>query len=58
MDEKAAAVQAFARSVVPHLAAGRVRPVIDRVFPIAEAAAAFDHLAAPGKLGKVLLELA
>jgi putative PIG3 family NAD(P)H quinone oxidoreductase len=58
VEEKAAAVQAFARSVVPHLAAGRVRPVIDRVFPIAEAAAAFDHLAAPGKLGKVLLELA
>jgi NADPH2:quinone reductase len=58
MEEKAAAVQAFARSVVPQLAAGRVRPVIDRVFPIAEAAAGFDHLAAPGKLGKVLLELA
>jgi putative PIG3 family NAD(P)H quinone oxidoreductase len=57
MEEKAAAVQAFARSVVPHLAAGRVRPVIDRVFPIADAAAAFDHLAAPGKFGKVLLEL-
>jgi NADPH:quinone reductase-like Zn-dependent oxidoreductase len=58
MEEKAAAVQAFARAVVPHLAAGRVRPVIDRVFPIADAVAAFDHLAAPGKLGKVLLELA
>jgi NADPH2:quinone reductase len=58
MDEKAAAVQAFARSVVPQLASGRVRPVIDRVFPVAVAAAAFDHLAAPGKLGKVLLELA
>jgi NADPH:quinone reductase-like Zn-dependent oxidoreductase len=50
-------VQAFAHSVVPHLAAGRLRPVIDRVFPVAEAAAALDHLAAPGKLGKVLLEL-
>jgi NADPH2:quinone reductase len=57
MEDKAAAVQAFAHSVVPHLAAGRLRPVIDRVFPVAEAAAALDHLAAPGKLGKVLLEL-
>jgi NADPH:quinone reductase-like Zn-dependent oxidoreductase len=57
MEDKAAAVQAFARSVVPHLASGRLRPVIDRVFPVAEAAAALDHLAAPGKLGKVLLEL-
>jgi NADPH2:quinone reductase len=58
LEEKAVAVQAFARSVVPHLAAGRARPVIDRIFPIAEAAAALDYLAAPGKLGKVLLELA
>jgi NADPH2:quinone reductase len=57
MEDKAAAVQAFAHSVIPHLAAGRLRPVIDRVFPVAEAAAALDHLAAPGKLGKVLLEL-
>jgi len=57
MEEKAAAVQAFARSVVPHLAAGRARPVINRVFPVAEAAAAFEHLSAPGKLGKVLLEM-
>jgi NADPH:quinone reductase len=56
VEEKAAAVQAFARSVVPLLAAGRAMPEIDRVFPAAEAAAAFDYLAVPGKAGKVLLE--
>jgi NADPH:quinone reductase-like Zn-dependent oxidoreductase len=56
MDEKAAAVQLFARSVVPLLAAGRVTMAIDRVFPAAEAAAAFDYLAQPGKFGKILLE--
>jgi NADPH:quinone reductase len=55
-EQKAAAVQAFAHQVVPLLASGRVRPIVDRVFPAAEAVAAFDHLAAPGKLGKVLLE--
>src|SRR5689334_12045384 len=54
MEEKAAAVQAFARGVVPLLAEGRVSPPIDRVFPAEDAAAAFDHLAAPGKFGKVL----
>ena len=54
MEEKAAAVQAFARSVVPLLAAGRVAPAIDRVFSAAEAAAAFDYLARPGKSGKIL----
>jgi NADPH:quinone reductase len=56
MEEKAAAVQAFARQVVPQLASGRVRSLIDRVFPAAAAAEAFDHLAAPGKFGKVLLD--
>jgi NADPH:quinone reductase-like Zn-dependent oxidoreductase len=58
MEEKAAAVQAFARGVVPLLAEGRLAPPIDRVFPAADAAAAFDHLAAPGKFGKVLLQFA
>jgi NADPH:quinone reductase-like Zn-dependent oxidoreductase len=56
LEEKAAAVQAFARSVVPLLAAGRALPEIDRVFPAAEATAAFDHLVKPGKTGKILLE--
>jgi len=56
LEEKAAAVQAFDRSVVPLLAAGRALPDIDRVFPADEAAAAFDYLTKPGKSGKVLLD--
>jgi NADPH:quinone reductase len=56
LEEKAAAVQAFDRSVVPLLAAGRALPDIDRVFPAAEATAAFDYLTKPGKAGKVLLD--
>ena len=56
IEEKAAAVQAFARSVVPLLAAGRALPEIDRVFPAAEVTAAFDHLVKPGKTGKILLD--
>jgi NADPH2:quinone reductase len=56
MEEKAAAVQSFARSVLPLLAAGQVAPVIDRVFSAADAADAFDYLARPGKSGKILLE--
>jgi NADPH2:quinone reductase len=58
LEEKASAVQAFARSVVPMLAAGRGLPDIDRVFPAGQVTAAFDHLARPGKTGKVLLEFA
>ena len=56
LEEKAAAVNAFAREVVPHLATGRIAPLVDRVFPAGEAAAAFDRLQEPGKLGKVLLD--
>jgi NADPH:quinone reductase len=56
MEEKAAAVQSFARSVLPLLAAGQVAPVVDRVFSAADAADAFDFLARPGKSGKILLE--
>ena len=56
LEEKAAAVQAFAREVVPHLATGRIVPIVDRVFPAEQAAAAFDRMQEPGKLGKVLLD--
>lgn len=56
LEEKAAAMRAFEREVLPHLANGRLRPLVDRIFPAAEAAAAFDRLAGPGKLGKVLLD--
>jgi NADPH:quinone reductase len=56
MEDKAVAVQLFARSVVPLLAAGRVTMAIDRVFPAADAAGAFDYLARRGKYGKILLE--
>ena len=55
LEEKALAVQAFAREVVPLLADGRVRAIVDRVFPPEEAAEAFDYMAGSGKFGKVLL---
>jgi NADPH:quinone reductase len=55
LEEKADAVQAFAHDVVPLFAAGPLRAVIDRVFPVEEAADAFDHMAGSGKFGKVLL---
>jgi NADPH:quinone reductase-like Zn-dependent oxidoreductase len=36
---------------------GRLRPAIDSVFPLADARAAFERLAARGKSGKVVLRL-
>jgi NADPH2:quinone reductase len=56
-EEKAALVQEFGRRVVPLLASGRARALVDRTFPLAEAADALDYIRAPGKLGKVLLDM-
>ncbi|MGE0797244.1 MAG: zinc-binding dehydrogenase [Lautropia sp.] len=55
--EKARAVAAFARQVVPHLASGRLRVLIDTVIPIEDFAAARRRLEAPGKRGNILLDL-
>lgn len=56
LEGKANAVQAFVRAVVPLLEQGRVAPRVERVFEASDAAAAFDHLSTPGKIGKILLE--
>jgi NADPH:quinone reductase-like Zn-dependent oxidoreductase len=55
LEEKAAAVQAFGHDVVPFLADGRARGIVDRVFPAKQAVEAFEYMAQPGKFGKVLL---
>ncbi len=57
LEEKAHLVQQFGRRIVPALADGRMRPIVDRAFPLAEAADALDYVRAPGKFGKVLLSL-
>jgi NADPH:quinone reductase-like Zn-dependent oxidoreductase len=55
LEQKALAVQEFGQRVVPQLGAGRFTPVVDRVFDLAQAADALDHLRVPGKFGKLLL---
>ncbi len=54
--EKAAATDAFARDVVPLLASGAVAPVVDAVFPLSDAEAAYDLLASDTTFGKVILD--
>jgi NADPH:quinone reductase len=56
LEEKAAAVQAFGHQIVPALADGRLRGLVDRVFPAAQVEEAFAYMGEPGKFGKVLLE--
>ncbi|WP_231976103.1 quinone oxidoreductase family protein [Streptomyces sp. 3214.6] len=56
-DELAAAWSALATDVSPLVADGRIEPVIDRVFPLADAKAAADHLRANRSVGKVVLQV-
>jgi putative PIG3 family NAD(P)H quinone oxidoreductase len=56
LEEKALAIRAFEREVVPNLAAGRLRAEIDSTFPAEQAVEAFARLEGPGKRGKVLLD--
>jgi NADPH:quinone reductase-like Zn-dependent oxidoreductase len=43
------------RRVWAHVAAGDLKPVVDRTFPLAEARAAHEYLAGRGHFGKVVL---
>lgn len=53
--EKAAATDAFARDVVPFLADNTIAPVIEAIMPLADASAAYDHLASDATFGKIIL---
>jgi putative PIG3 family NAD(P)H quinone oxidoreductase len=56
-EEKAAAVRRFAAHVVPLLARGRVRPVLDSTFALEDASAAYARLESNATFGKVVLEV-
>lgn len=55
--DKAGLVERAGDFLLPRLAAGRLRAVIDRVYPLAEAAAAHAHMAGNQNLGKIVLEI-
>ena len=56
LEEKIQASQAFARDVLPLVAAGKVKPVVDAVLPAARAAEAHAKMEANDSFGKIVLE--
>ncbi|MBL6636968.1 MAG: NAD(P)H-quinone oxidoreductase [Planktomarina sp.] len=54
---KAKIAQALHDEVWPHLAAGRIAPVLDSTFPMAEAHKAHAHMEASQHIGKIVLEI-
>jgi NADPH2:quinone reductase len=53
--QRAAAVPGFVADVMPHVAAGRIRPQIDCVFDFAQLPQAKARMEAGGHLGKIVL---
>lgn len=54
---KAMVADELARMVWPHVEAGRLKPVIDRTFPLAEAGAAHARMEAGDHVGKIVLTM-
>jgi putative PIG3 family NAD(P)H quinone oxidoreductase len=57
LEEKIAVHQTFIRHLLPHVASGRLKPVIDVVMPFADVAKAHSHVQDGKNFGKVILEL-
>lgn len=57
IEEKAAATRAFERDVLPKLATGELKVVIDKAFPLEQATAAYDYMEANQNFGKIVLTI-
>ena len=57
LGEKLELTREFRQRVLPLLRDGRLRPVIDRTFPLEEAAGAHRHMEENRNLGKIVLEV-
>jgi NADPH:quinone reductase-like Zn-dependent oxidoreductase len=55
--QRAETVRGFAADVLPAIADGRIRPVIDRVYPFAELPAAVARMEAGAHLGKIVVRV-
>ena len=57
LPEKIAAAQAFARDILPLLQTAAVRPIVDQVLPLADAARAHQLVAENQNFGKIVLRV-
>jgi NADPH2:quinone reductase len=54
-DEKGAIRDALLREVWPLIDAGKIKPIVDETFPLAEAQIAHERMRSSGHIGKILL---
>ena len=57
IEEKLALNAQFKRHVLPHLASGSMKPIVDRTFPLEEAAEAHRYMETNANFGKIVLTI-
>jgi putative PIG3 family NAD(P)H quinone oxidoreductase len=57
LEEKIEAAQMLAQRICPLLASGALRPVVERVLPLAEAGKAHELMSSDASFGKILLDI-
>lgn len=55
LTEKIAVTQRFRQNWLPLLASGRIKPIVDKTFPLAQAAEAHRHMEENKNFGKIIL---
>jgi NADPH:quinone reductase-like Zn-dependent oxidoreductase len=55
--QRASGIPRFVAEVMPHFAAGRIRPHIDKVYPFEQLAQAKERMEAGGHVGKIVLRM-
>jgi NADPH:quinone reductase-like Zn-dependent oxidoreductase len=55
--QRAETVRGFVADVLPHMAAGRLRPVVDRVFALDELPAAMRFMESDAQVGKIVVRV-
>jgi NADPH:quinone reductase-like Zn-dependent oxidoreductase len=56
-EQRLVTVRGFAADILPFIAAGKIRPLIDRVFPFSDLPAAKDYMESNAHVGKIVVTL-
>jgi len=56
-EQRAVTVRGFAADILPFIAQGKIKPVIDRVFPFAELPAAKTYMESNAQVGKIAVRI-
>ncbi len=55
LEQKGEATRAFEKTVLPHIASGAIKVIVDKTFPLAKAGDAHEYMATNANFGKIVL---